>query len=146
MTMGANCDALLSPHSVFTDFRSSMPSWGIPNHGERLRHVKPISTALVESTVNHVVSKRSAKRQRTPRSALQLLQALMRVLNNNLGDAFKGWCPGFHIKSTTEGLPFAAVLLRFCMLSHDDGDRMRRKSWQRPLDHFVAVMLGTHIS
>jgi hypothetical protein len=35
----------------------------IPNYGERYRHGEPITTSLVESTVNQVVSKRFCKRQ-----------------------------------------------------------------------------------
>jgi hypothetical protein len=34
----------------------------IPNYGERYRHGEPITTSLVESTVNQVVSKRFCKR------------------------------------------------------------------------------------
>ena len=36
----------------------------IPNYGERYRHGEIISTAFVESTVNHVLSKRFVKNNR----------------------------------------------------------------------------------
>jgi len=85
---------------------------GIPNYGERMGYGEPISTAFVESTVNYVVSKRFAKRQQmqwTPRSAHLLLQVRTRVLNNDLGDAFKGWYPGLKIESEVEEKSDAAA-------------------------------------
>ncbi len=76
-----------------------------------MRYREPISTAFVEPTVNYVVSKRFAKRQQmqwTPKSVHQLLQVRTHAINNDLADTFKSWYPGFQIKSTTDGLPFAA--------------------------------------
>jgi len=82
-----------------------MPSRDIPNCGERMRYGEPVSTAFVESTVDHVVSKRFAKRQQpqwTPRSVYQLLQARVRALDNDLSDTFRSWRPGLQIKPTTK--------------------------------------------
>ncbi|MGH3499918.1 MAG: ISKra4 family transposase [Nocardioidaceae bacterium] len=70
----------------------------IPNYGERRRVGQAISTAFVESTVNHVVAKRMVKKQQmrwTPRGAHLLLQVRTRVLNEQLADDFHRWHPGF---------------------------------------------------
>ena len=70
----------------------------IPNYGERHRAGETISTAFVESTVNQVISKRMVKKQQmrwTPRGAHLLLQVRTRILNNELGDDFHRWYPGF---------------------------------------------------
>jgi hypothetical protein len=72
-------------------------SW-IPNYGERYRAGEAISNAFVESAVNHVVSKRMVKKQQmrwTPKGAHLLLQVRTRVLNDELGDAFRHWYPEF---------------------------------------------------
>jgi hypothetical protein len=52
----------------------------------------------VESAVNQVVSKRMVKKQQmrwTPKGAHLLLQVRTRVLNDELGDAFRRWYPEF---------------------------------------------------
>jgi hypothetical protein len=51
----------------------------------------------VESAVNQVVSKRMVKKQMrwTPRGAHLLLQVRTRVLNDELGNAFRRWYPEF---------------------------------------------------
>jgi len=70
----------------------------IPNFGERYRQGETISTAFVESTINHVVSRRFVKKQQmqwTLKGAHLLLQIRTKVLNNELEDAFRRWYPQF---------------------------------------------------
>ena len=70
----------------------------IPNFGERYRQGDTISTAFVESTINQVVSKRFVKKQQmqwTPKGAHLLLQTRTRVLDGDLGAAFRDWYPQF---------------------------------------------------
>jgi len=70
----------------------------IPNYGERYRHGETISTAIAESTVNQVISKRMVKRQQmqwSQRGAHLLLQTRTRVLNDELEKTFRGWYPQF---------------------------------------------------
>jgi Plasmid pRiA4b ORF-3-like protein len=70
----------------------------IPNYGERYRNGERISTGLVESAVNQVVSKRMAKKQQmqwTQRGAHLLLQVRTRVLNEEWEDVFRRWYPDF---------------------------------------------------
>jgi hypothetical protein len=70
----------------------------LPNDGERYHHGERISTGFVESTVNQVISKRMVKtqqRQWTPRGAHLLLQIRTRVLNDEWGETFRTWYPGF---------------------------------------------------
>jgi hypothetical protein len=74
----------------------------IPNYGERYRQGETISTAFVESTINHVVSRRFVKRQQmhwTLRGAHLLLQTRTKVLNNELEDAFRRWYPLFRVQA-----------------------------------------------
>jgi hypothetical protein len=69
----------------------------IPNYGDRYRHGETISTALVESAVNQVVSKRFVKKQQmrwSKRGAHLLLQIRTRVLNDELRNTFSRWYPG----------------------------------------------------
>ena len=52
----------------------------------------------MESAVNQVLSNRMVKKQQrrwTPKGAHLLLQVRTRVLNDELGDAFRGWYPEF---------------------------------------------------
>jgi hypothetical protein len=66
-------------------------------HGDRYRHGEPISTAMTESAVNQVISKRFVKRQQmkwTKRGAHLLLQVRTDVLNDELRDLFCRWYPG----------------------------------------------------
>jgi len=70
----------------------------IPNYGERFRQGERISTGLVESTVNQIVSKGMVKRQQmqwSQRGAHLLLQTRARVLHGNLEATFRGWYPEF---------------------------------------------------
>jgi hypothetical protein len=70
----------------------------IPNYGERYRCGEAISSALAESAVNHVVSKRMSKKQQmrwSPTGAQLFLQVRTAVLNNDLAGHFQRWYPGF---------------------------------------------------
>jgi len=67
------------------------------NYGERYRSGEHISSAMAESTVNAVVSKRFAKRQQmqwTRRGAHLLLQTRTRALDGTLRPLFERWYPG----------------------------------------------------
>lgn len=67
------------------------------NYGERFRSGERISSAMAESTVNAVVSKRFAKRQQmqwTRRGAHLLLQTRTRALDGTLRPLFERWYPG----------------------------------------------------
>jgi len=68
----------------------------IPNYRERYHAGERISTGVVESTVNQVVSKRFGKRQQmqwTKRAAHLLLHVRVKVLNRELGRVFRRWYP-----------------------------------------------------
>jgi Transposase len=68
----------------------------IPNYGERYRHGEWISTGVVESTVNQVVSKRFYMRLQilwTNRAAHLLLQTRVKTLNHELASLFRRWYP-----------------------------------------------------
>lgn len=70
---------------------------GIPNDGDRHRHGEAISSAVAESTVNQVISKRMVKQQQmrwSPRGAHLLLQVRIAVLNDDLRATFCRWYPG----------------------------------------------------
>lgn len=67
------------------------------NYGERFQAGERISSAMAESTVNAVVSKRFAKRQQmqwTKRGAHLLLQTRTRALDGTLRPLFERWYPG----------------------------------------------------
>ena len=69
----------------------------IPNYGDRYRHGETISTAVVESTVNHVVSRRLVKQQQmrwTQRGAHLLRQVRTHVCNKDLREICGRWYPG----------------------------------------------------
>jgi hypothetical protein len=79
----------------------------IPNYGERYRHGEIISTAFVESTVNHVVSKRFVKKQQmrwTQHGAHLLLQVRVQVINQDWQNTFQHWYPGMRVEPQTEAL------------------------------------------
>ena len=70
----------------------------IPNYGERWRNEDTLSSALVESAVNEVVSKRMVKKQQmqwAKRGAHLLLQMRTKVLNDDLDQMFQKWYPAF---------------------------------------------------
>jgi hypothetical protein len=67
------------------------------NYGDRFRSGERISSAMAESTVNAVISKRFAKRQQmqwTRRGAHLLLQTRTRALDGTLRPLFERWYPG----------------------------------------------------
>ncbi len=69
----------------------------IPNYGDRYRNGEPISSALAESSVNQIISKRFVKKQQmrwTRRGAHLLLQIRTRVLDDTLSATFQRWYPG----------------------------------------------------
>ena len=70
----------------------------IPNYGERYRNGEAISSAMAESTVNQVISKRMVKQQQmrwSPDGAHLLLQVRTQVLNDDLRGVFGQWYPSF---------------------------------------------------
>ena len=70
----------------------------IPNYGERYRNGEAISSAIAESTVNQVISRRMVKKQQMRWSAAGahlLLQVRAQVLNDDLREVFRRWYPGF---------------------------------------------------
>ena len=69
----------------------------IPNYKDRYRNGEPISSALAESLVNQIISRRFVKKQLmlwTRSSAHLLLQVRTRVLDNTLTATFQRWYPG----------------------------------------------------
>jgi len=69
----------------------------IPNYGDRYRNEEAISSAVAESTVNQIVSKRFVKKQQmrwTRRGVHLLLQIRTRVLDDTLLATFQRWYPG----------------------------------------------------
>lgn len=70
----------------------------IPNYGERHRCGEAISSAMAESAVNQVISKRMVKKQQmrwSPSGAQRFLQVRTAVLNNDLAGCFHRWYPAF---------------------------------------------------
>ena len=68
----------------------------IPNYGERYRYGEAISSAMAESTVNQLVSKRFEKKQQmrwTKQGAHLLLQVRIQVCNGDLRATFDQWYP-----------------------------------------------------
>ena len=79
----------------------------IPNYGERYRHGEIIATAFVESTVNHVISKRFVKKQQmrwTQQGAHLLLQVRTQVINQDWRNTFCRWYPGVKVEPQTQAL------------------------------------------
>jgi len=69
----------------------------IPNYGEQFRAGERIASAMAESTVNAVVSKRFAKRQQMQWTRLiadLLLQTRTYALDGTLRPLFERWYPG----------------------------------------------------
>ena len=70
----------------------------LPNYGQRWGNGQRISSAFVESAVNQIIDKRMSKSQQMrwdPKSAHQLLQVRVRVIDGLLRDDFARWYPGF---------------------------------------------------
>lgn len=77
----------------------------IPNYGERYRNGEAISSAIAESAVNQVVSRRMVKKQQmqwTPEGVHLLLQTRTRVLNDELEALFQEWYPAFRPTAASE--------------------------------------------
>jgi hypothetical protein len=71
--------------------------FSIPNYGDRYRNGEAISSAIAESSVNQMVSKRFVKKQQmrwTRRGAHLLLQVRTRTLDDTLSATFQRWYPG----------------------------------------------------
>ncbi len=83
----------------------------IPNYGDRYRNEEAISSAVAESTVNQIVSKRFVKKQQmrwTRRGAHHLLQIRTRVLDDTLAATFQRWYPGMEAAEPERELALAA--------------------------------------
>ena len=68
------------------------------NYARRHRNGQRISSAMAESVVNQVISRRFVKKQQmrwSPQGAHHLLQVRTAVLNDELAQHFKRWHPGF---------------------------------------------------
>ena len=68
------------------------------NYARRHRDGLPIASAMAESVVNQVISRRFVKKQQmrwSPQAAHKLLQVRTAVLNGELAEHFKLWHPGF---------------------------------------------------
>ena len=84
-----------SVHEFTANIRSNTGS--LINYGERFRSGGRISSAMAESTVKALVSKRFAKRQQmqwTRRRAHLLLQTRTRAVHGTLRLLFERWHPG----------------------------------------------------
>jgi hypothetical protein len=72
------------------------------NFGDRWRQGEIISTGVLASTINQVVSRRFVKKQQmqwTLCGAHLLLQTRTKVLNNELEETFRQWNPGFRAQA-----------------------------------------------
>jgi hypothetical protein len=77
----------------------------IPNYNDRYRNGEPISSALAESSVNQIISKRFVKKQQmrwTWRGAHLLAQVRTRVLNDTLTATFQRWYPGMEASASQQ--------------------------------------------
>ncbi len=82
----------------------------IPNYGDRYRNGEAISSAVAESSVNQIVSKRFVKKQQmrwTRRGAHLLLQVRTQVLDNTLTATFQRWYPGMETSESSPELALA---------------------------------------
>ena len=80
----------------------------IPNYGECYHAGERISTGVVESTVNQVVSKRFCKRQQmqwTKRAVHLLLHVRVKVLNRELDSVFHRWYPDVPVEEDNARAP-----------------------------------------
>jgi hypothetical protein len=83
----------------------------IPNYGDRYRNGEPISSAVAESSVNQMVSKRFVKKQQmrwAKRGAHLLLQIRTRMLDDTLATTFQCWYPSINIGETPQEPALAA--------------------------------------
>lgn len=83
----------------------------LPNYGDRYRNGEAISSAVAESSVNQIISKRFVKKQQmrwTRRGAHLLLQVRTRVLDDTLTTTFQRWYPGMKRGKTPQEPALAA--------------------------------------
>jgi hypothetical protein len=83
----------------------------IPNYGDRYRNEEAISSAIAESTVNQIVSKRFVKKQQmrwTRQGTHLLLQIRTRVLDDTLPATFQRWYPGMETSELQQEPALAA--------------------------------------
>ena len=83
----------------------------IPNYGDRYRNEEAISSAVAESAVNQIVSRRLVKKQQmrwTRQGAHLLLQIRTRVLDDTLPATFQRWYPGMEAGELPEEPALAA--------------------------------------
>ncbi len=104
---GERCPSTRKLAKALAEFQTYIENNGafIPNYGERYRNGEAISSAVAESTVNQVVSRRMVKKQQmhwTPDGAHLLLQTRTRVLNDELEDLFRQWYPAFRPSAPSE--------------------------------------------
>ena len=81
------------------------------NYGDRYRNGEAISSAVAESSVNQMISKRFVKKQQmrwTRRGAHLLLQVRTRVLDDTLTATFQRWYPGMETGKSPQEPAFAA--------------------------------------
>lgn len=96
---------VVSEFYEYIDLNSSF----IPNYSERYHHGEAVSSALAESTVNEIISRRMAKKQQmrwTQKGAHLLLQVRTKTLNNEIKDSFRRWYP--KMDKNCDHLPLAA--------------------------------------
>lgn len=82
----------------------------IPNYGDRYRNEEAISSAMAESAVNQIVSRRFVKKQQmrwTRQGAHLLLQIRTQVLNDALHKTFQRWYPGMAQREPKQNTPVA---------------------------------------
>jgi len=98
--------AFLAPLAEFRGY-IAVNAEQIPNYGERRRCGEAVSSAMAESTVNQVISKRIVQKQQmrwSPRGAHLLLQLRTRVLNDDPGADFARWYPGIAVPAQPAAL------------------------------------------
>jgi len=96
-------------HEFEQYIRSNQSS--IPNYGDRYRNGEAISSAVAESSVNQMISKRFVKKQQmrwTRRGAHLLLQVRTQVLDDTLTATFQRWYPGMEISQVQQEPALAA--------------------------------------
>ncbi len=83
----------------------------IPNYGDRYRNGEAISSAVAESSVNQIISKRFVKKQQmrwTRGGAHLLLQVRTQVLDDTLLATFQRWYPGMKTSESQQEPALAA--------------------------------------
>src|SRR5436305_15328365 len=87
--------------------RNNLLLSSLPNYGDRYYNGEAISSAVAESSVNQIVSKRFVKKQQmrwTKRGAHLLLQIRTRVLDGALTTTFQKWYPGMKTDESQQEL------------------------------------------